>query len=313
MSVGRYIDLQVNGYGGVDFNTDGLTADGLRRACEAMRRDGVASILATIITDSLDAMAGRLRRLVELREADELAGELIVGLHVEGPFLNERDGFRGAHPLDAIRPADADAMRRLLEAGGGLVRYVTLAPERDAGMRVTRMLTAAGVAVAAGHSDASLDELDAAADAGLSLYTHLGNGCPMQTHRHDNIVQRVLSRVDRIRPTFIADGVHVPFFALRNYIRLAGVDGCIVVSDAMSAAGLGPGTHRLGRWGEIEVGEDLAAWAPNKAHLLGSAMSMAQAERNLRDAIGFSDAEISRLVHDNAAALLAQTAAGATA
>ena len=109
MSGGRYLDLQVNGYGGVDFNTDGLTAEGLRRACEAMRRDGVAGVLATVITDSLEAMTGRLRRLVELREADELARELIVGLHVEGPFLSERDAPNKAHLLgSAMSMAQAE-------------------------------------------------------------------------------------------------------------------------------------------------------------------------------------------------------------
>lgn len=294
------VDLQVNGYAGVDFNADDLTADGLRLACEAMQRDGVAAAMATVITDGIDAMAARLARLVALRERDELARRLIVGLHVEGPFLNETPGYRGAHPLDAIHSADGDEMRRLLDAAGGLTRIVTLAPERDPGLAVTRLLAKQGVAVSAGHCDPSLEQLDAALDAGLSMFTHLGNGCPMQMHRHDNVIQRALSRGDRLWLCFIADGVHVPPAALGNYLRCAGLDRCIVVTDAMAAAGLGPGRHRLGRW-EVQVGDDLAAWAPDRSHLVGSAMTMRQARENLRGRLGLDARQVAQLTRDNPA------------
>lgn len=305
------IDLQVNGYAGVDFNSDprpgdpspgntrgGLTAEGLRLACERLAADGVEAILATIITDHVDVMAGRLRRLVELREKDELARKLIVGIHIEGPFLNEVAGYRGAHPVDAIHPANPEEMRRLLNAAGGLTKLVTLAPDRDPGLEVTRLLSRQGIVVSAGHCDPSLEQLDAAIDAGLSMFTHLGNGCPMQMHRHDNIIQRALSRADRLHLCFIADGVHVPLFVLGNYLKLAGLERAIVVTDAIAAAGLGPGRHRIGRW-EVEVGQDLSAWAPDRSHLVGSAMTMPQNHHNLREGLGLDDAAIARLTRDN--------------
>src|SRR5687768_8537995 len=100
-----YFDLQVNGYAGVDCNQDGLTGEELHRACEALRRDGVAGILATIITEHVEVMCRRLRRLVELRQRDPLAAAVIAGIHVEGPFINPADGYRGAHPRDAVTPA----------------------------------------------------------------------------------------------------------------------------------------------------------------------------------------------------------------
>ncbi|MGC4006855.1 MAG: amidohydrolase family protein [Pirellulales bacterium] len=184
------LDLQVNGYGGIDFNQDDLHADDLRTAIAALTRDGVGGILATIITEDLAVMCRRIARLVALREQDEAARRMIVGLHIEGPFINPADGFRGAHPRDAVRPADVAAMTRLLDAAGGMVRYVTLAPECDARFAVTRMLANQGIAVAAGHTDASLDQLHGAIDVGLRLFTHLGNGCPGNLPRHDNIVQR---------------------------------------------------------------------------------------------------------------------------
>lgn len=298
------VDLQVNGYVGVDFNgsPEALDADAMERACQAMQRDGVAAFLGTVITADLDAMIARLRRLAELRDEVPLAKQMMVGLHVEGPFLNEQPGYRGAHPEDAIHPAEGEEMQRLLDAGNGLVRLVTLAPERDPGLAVTRSLAKQGVVVSAGHCAPSLDELDAAIDAGLSMWTHLGNGCPMQMHRHDNIIQRALARRDRLRLCFIADGVHVPFPALGNYLALAG-ESAIVVTDAMAAAGLGPGRHRMGPW-EFDVGEDLAAWAPDRSHLLGSAMTMRQARANLREHLRLDEATIDALTAGRPAAAL---------
>ena len=285
-----YFDIQVNGYGGVDFNQDDLSPEDLHRACEKLRLDGVEGILATIITEAPEKMIGRLRKLVSLREEDPLARGIIAGLHIEGPFLNPGDGYRGAHPFDAICVASEDFTKRLLEAGAGLVRIVTLAPEQDAGHRVTRLLAGQDVVVSAGHTDASLNQLRGAIDAGLSMMTHLGNGCPAVLPRHDNIVQRALFLREHLWLSFIADGVHIPFPALRNYLDLALPTGrCVVTTDAMAAAGLGPGKYHLGRW-EVEVGEDLAARAPGGKHLLGSAMSMPLAARNLAEHLGL-DAE----------------------
>lgn len=298
-----YIDIQVNGYAGVDFNQDGLTQASLDLACERLEGDRVSGILATIITDDLDLMCARLKRLAVLRSASESARRMILGFHIEGPFISAVDGYRGAHPLDAVRPADIDAMKRLVDASQGLTRLVTLAPECDPGSHVTDWLARQGIIVSAGHCDPSLDTLKAAVDAGLGMFTHLGNGCPMHIHRHDNIIQRALSLADRIRLCFIADGVHVPFSALSNYLRLAGIDRCIVVTDAMAAAGLGPGRHRLGRW-EVDVGDDLAAWAPDRSHLVGSAISMPQCYDNLTTVLGYTDAQARRLVRDNPMSVL---------
>jgi len=291
-----FFDLQVNGYGGVDFNQDDLGADALHRCCEQLRRDGVRAFLATIITEAPAKMTARLRRLAALRAADPLAAEMIAGFHVEGPFISPEDGYRGAHPRDAVCPAREALAARLLEAGGGLVRIFTLAPESDPDCRVTRLLKKQGVVVSAGHTNASLDQLRAAIDAGLSMFTHLGNGSPAVLPRHDNIIQRALFLREHLWLSFIADGVHIPYPVLGNYLDLAG-GKALITSDAMAAAGLGPGAHRLGRW-EVLVKEDLAAWAPDGAHLLGSAMSLARAAENLARSLGRGESEILALARD---------------
>jgi N-acetylglucosamine-6-phosphate deacetylase len=294
----KYFDLQINGYGGIDFNQDQLNADGLHTACEYLERDGVEGILATFITEKVETMCHRIKRLVQLREADPLARRLIAGIHIEGPYISDQPGYRGAHPLDAICPADMESASKLMDSGQGLVRLFTLAPERDAAMKVIKMLRKRGIAVSAGHTDATRDQLRAAVDAGLSLATHLGNGCPMQMNRHDNIIQRILSFADSITPCFIADGVHVPFFALKNYLKIAGVDRAVVVTDAMAAAGMGPGRYRISRW-DLEVGEDLAVWAPDRSHLVGSAGTMQRSQRNLMHHVGLSDGECHQLLSTN--------------
>ena len=293
-----FFDLQVNGYAGVDFNQDDLDADQLHCACERLEEDGVAGFLATIITDDLAAMCRRLSRLAELREIDPLAKRLIAGVHIEGPFLNNRDGYRGAHPLDAIRPADADSMTRLLDAARGLTRVVTLAPECDPGFAATRILASRGIVVSAGHTDATLEQLRRAIDAGLSMFTHVGNGCPMQMNRHDNIIQRALSLANELWLCFIADGAHIPFVALGNYLKLAREDRAIVVTDAIAPAGLGPGRYRFGRW-DLEIGEDMVARAPDRSHLVGSGITMKQNAENLLRRVGLPEQVVRKLTLEN--------------
>ncbi len=293
-----FFDLQVNGYAGIDFNQDDLSAEALRAACVRLQADGVTGILATIITDHVPVMAARLARLARWRAADPLARQLIAGFHIEGPFINETDGYRGAHPVDAVQPANLDAMQRLLEAGAGLTRLVTLAPERDPGFAITKHLAKQGIVVSAGHCNSTSDQLRGAVDAGLTMFTHLGNGCPAQLPRHDNIIQRALSLADRLWLCCSVDGVHVPFFVLRNYLKMAGLERCIVVTDAMAAAGLGAGRYRLSRW-EVVVGEDLAAWAPDRSHLVGAAITMPQSATNLSKQLNLSQDAIRALTCEN--------------
>ncbi|MAE63319.1 MAG: N-acetylglucosamine-6-phosphate deacetylase [Phycisphaeraceae bacterium] len=288
-----YFDLQVNGYGGVDFNQDGLSAEAMHHACARLEADGVAGVLATIVTEAAPRMIGRVARLAALRERDELVRRVVAGIHVEGPFISDKKIFRGAYPLDAIGPADSDLAQRLVDAGEGLLRIVTLAPERDPGFTVTRRLAEQGITVAAGHTDASLDELEGAIDAGLTMFTHLGNGTPPLLDRHDNVIRRALAFADRLWCCFIGDGVHVPFFALEQYLRLCG-HRAVLVTDAMAAAGLGPGRVTIARM-TVDVGEDLVAWAPGRAHLLGAVVTMRKVAENLSCHLGLPPQRVREL------------------
>jgi N-acetylglucosamine-6-phosphate deacetylase len=185
-----------------------------------------------------------------------------------------------------------------VDSGSGLIKLMTLAPERDEGFDVTKMLRERGVIVSAGHTDATLDQLRGAIDAGLSMFTHVGNGCPMHTHRHDNVIQRALSLHDDLWLCFIADGVHVPPPALGNYLRAAEIERSIVVTDAIAPAGLGPGRYTLGRW-VLTIGADMVARSPDGSHFVGSAGTMNNSVRVLREQIGLDEATCRRLTFEN--------------
>ena len=293
-----FVDLQVNGYAAVDFNADKLVMEDVAAVCRRLREDGVAGILATVITADVEAMCRRLANICRACEADETIADTIWGIHIEGPFLNEERGYIGAHPAAHARPADVDTMKRLLDAAGGMTRIVTLAPERDEGHLVTRFLADQEIRVSAGHCNPSLDQLRASIDAGLSLFTHLGNGCPGVLPRHDNIIQRALSLSDRLYFGFIADGVHVPFMALKNYLQCCGLERAFVVTDAICGAGLGPGEYSIGDQ-RVVVDENLATWSADRSHLVGSAGTMPRSAENLSNALGLDERQIHLLMVEN--------------
>lgn len=291
-------DLQVNGYAGTDFNSDHLTAEALHHACKCLVEDGCDAILATFITDEIPTLERRISKLVDVREKDELARRMITGIHIEGPFINPIKGYVGAHPPHAVKPANLDDAKRLLTAAGGLARLVTLAPEHDEGSKTTAFLTSQKVTVAAGHCDPSLDQLRAACDAGLTMFTHLGNGCPVQMHRHDNIIQRALSLHDRLWLCFIPDGVHVPFFVLKNWLKGIGLQRTIFVTDAISAARLGPGRYTLAGW-DILIGEDLVARSPDATHFVGSTVTIPRIKGNALGELGMTEEELQLVLDVN--------------
>ncbi|MFP6893420.1 MAG: N-acetylglucosamine-6-phosphate deacetylase [Opitutales bacterium] len=297
-------DLQVNGYAGTDFCSSSLTGEQLHNACRALAEDGVDGILVTLITDGIESLASKLAEIVRLREQDELARRVIAGFHVEGPFLNPSPGFIGAHEPLCVRPANVNDAQRLLDAGAGLVKLFTLAPEQDAGAAVTHFLAGQGVVVSAGHCDPTLDQLKAAIDNGLSMVTHFGNGCPVELPRHDNVLQRFLSLREHLWFCFIPDGAHVDFTALKNYLDFVGVDRSIMTTDAISAAKMGPGLHEISGI-SVEVDEAGVARRPGSPNLAGSTITMPGIRRNLSESLGLGEDEITSLVDLNPRAALA--------
>ena len=292
------LDLQLNGFGGVDFGVDDLTVEQVRAACAAVAARGGGQALATVITDSIPALVRRIERLATILEEDPVVRRTLVGIHVEGPFIRGDKGFVGAHPPAHARAATVDEATLLVAAGRGHVRMMTLAPERDRGCRTIGWLAEQGILVAAGHCDPSADELRQACAAGLRCFTHLGNGCPHVLPRHDNVVHRAIACETLPWITMIPDGVHVPLPALRNWLRAIGFERAIAVSDTTAAGGMGPGTFRLGSQSVI-VDADGAAWSADRTHLVGSTAGMDDVRRVLGALPGFTAADVEQLTATN--------------
>ncbi|OUR88152.1 hypothetical protein A9Q81_24645 [Gammaproteobacteria bacterium 42_54_T18] len=295
----KYFDLQVNGYAGVDFNQNDLSLDDLTQVCVKLKQDGVAGILATIITADFSDMIKRVTNIARFSKQSEIIAEMVKGIHLEGPFINGADGFRGAHPQEFILRPTVERMAQLLDACDGLLKLVTLAPEKDEDNLVTKYLYQQGIVISAGHCDPTFEQLKEAVTEGLSMFTHLGNGCPQLLHRHDNIIQRALSLKDRLWLCFIADGHHVPFHALKNYIDLVGVDRVIITTDAMAAAGAKQGLYTLSNI-TLEVGEDRIVRETGKSNFAGSAIDMKSSAENLAKQLDLTAEQIHQVTYANA-------------
>lgn len=267
------IDLQVNGYGGIDLNDGTLTAERVALLCGKMVALGVTVFLPTLITASREALFDGMSAIAEARRRDPLAGRMIAGVHVEGPSISPQDGPRGAHPAAHVRPPDPAEFAEWQRASGALVRLVTLAPEHDGAPDYIRAVAAEGVHVALGHSAASPEQVHAAAAAGACLSTHLGNGVAATLPRHPNLIWAQLAD-DRLTATLIADGHHLPADTFRTMLRAKGLDRALLVSDSVALAGMPPGRYSQAIGDEVQVSEDGRIGIAGTPYLAGAGLPL---------------------------------------
>ncbi len=277
------VDLQINGYAGVSFNNPvaDITVETLLPAFEKMRRRGVVAILATIGTAPVGDIIARVRHITQLREKNELLNSMIVGFHIEGPMISAEEGPRGAHEAEyVITPNDAPGfLDDLQDASGGTVRIFTLAPELPGAMEFIAKADAAGIVVSLGHHNADAETIDRAVKAGAKMCTHLGNGSHAMLPRLDNYIQHQLAD-DRLAAGFVADGHHMPFPTLKNFIRAKTPRRSVLVTDAVIAADMPPGyTFGHGRQAR-KVDPDGAVRLPGTPYLAGSALTLDMAVIN---------------------------------
>ncbi|MBI5769707.1 MAG: N-acetylglucosamine-6-phosphate deacetylase [Verrucomicrobia bacterium] len=285
-------DIQVNGFGGVDFQGAPTRAE-VRHACEKLHAHGMKRILATFITDTPDALLRKFAAFEAHREADPLIASTIVGYHLEGPYMSSEPGYRGAHSGELMKDPDSREFARWQDAAGGAIRLVTLAPERAGAIDFIAEITQRSVRVSLGHTNADERTIDEAIRAGATLCTHLGNGCPAELPRHDNIIQRLLVR-DELIACFIPDGIHLPWFVLRNLIRAKPAGKVLLTTDAMAAAGAPTGRYRLGPH-EVEVGPDRVVRLPGAKNLAGSALALDTGVANVAKWLGLPPAAAAEL------------------
>jgi N-acetylglucosamine-6-phosphate deacetylase len=260
-----FVDLQVNGFGGIDFlDSD---AAGYRRAGEALLETGVTAYLPTFITTPEEQL---LNAIDEVPLNGE--GPRILGIHLEGPFLAA--GRLGTHPPLARRDPDPSLLERLL--GSGRIRLMTLAPELEGADELIDLLLRRGVTVSCGHTDATADEANTAFDRGVRTVTHLFNAMRPLRHRDPGIAGAALAR-DDVVVQVILDGVHLAAETARLVWR-AAAGRVALVTDAVSGAGVQDGSYSLGGF-EVKI-RDGVVRGPD-GQLAGSVLTMIEAVRNL--------------------------------
>ena len=265
IAVPGFVDLQVNGFAGVDFL--GADADGYATAGDALLETGVTAYLPTFITSAEDDLVSALRAV-----PDTARGPRILGVHLEGPFLSPHR--LGTHGLLGRRDPDPALLDRLLDAGP--VRLMTLAPELPGALDVIGLLRARGVTVSLGHSDATSGEANAAFDRGVRTVTHVFNAMRPLLHRDPGIIGAALIRPDVVLQA-IVDNVHLDPDVVR-LLWTVGAGRLALVTDAMAGASLGDGTYALGDI-EVVVADDVVR--REDGVLAGSTLTMPQAVRNL--------------------------------
>ncbi|HEY0636493.1 MAG TPA: N-acetylglucosamine-6-phosphate deacetylase [Pseudonocardiaceae bacterium] len=262
-----FVDLHVHGGGGTDFQS-GDPAD-VARVVELHRAHGTTTMLASLVTAPLGELARATAALAEL-----VTDGLIAGVHLEGPFLAA--ARCGAHDPALLRPPARDDLERLLAAGRGTVRMVTVAPELDGGPAAVELLAGNGVVAAVGHTDASYEQTASAVRAGATVATHLCNGMRGVHHREPGPVLALLED-ERVVVELINDGVHLHPAVIRSVLCTVGPRRVALITDAMAAAGAGDGDYLLGGR-PVHVRDGVARLAAGDA-VAGSTLTLDEALR----------------------------------
>lgn len=272
-----FIDLQVNGFAGVDYNAPESSSEEIDRSMGALFSTGVTRFFPTVITGAPERMIAALRNLAHAKETLPNGGA-IEAFHVEGPHISAEEGPRGAHPAGWVRPPRFYEFQQWQEAARGNVRLVTLSPEWPAALRYIEQVTREGVVVAIGHTRATSEQIQDAVSAGATLSTHLGNGAHPVLPKTENYIWDQLAE-DRLAASFIADGHHLPQAFLRVALRAKGVERSVLVTDAVAPAMGEPGIYHLGEI-EVELRDDGRVVLKGSTRLAGSSLRMDRAIGN---------------------------------
>lgn len=303
------VDLQVNGFRGIDLNRDDVTADDVVALTRELWAVGVTRYLPTLITGSEARLTAAMRAIAAARRAGPALAHSIAGIHVEGPHISAADGARGAHDPAWIRPPDPAELDRWIEAAEGLVRIVTVAPELDGAAAYIDHAVRQGVAVSLGHAAPEPGDVRAAAAHGATLSTHLGNGCPPVVPRHPNHLWAQLAD-DRLTAMFIADGHHLPADTLTAMIRAKTPARSVLVSDAAPLAGAPAGDYETSVGGRVTVEPGGALRLAGTSLLAGSGANLLECVRWATRHLPFDAATLWAMASTTPAGLIDAPGAG---
>ena len=296
------VDIQVNGFAGFDLNVTMVTAEDVCDMVRALWHVGTGFLCPTVVTASFENIGNSLCAIVDACNSDLAVAHSILGIHLEGPYISAVDGPRGAHPLKHVREPDLDEFQRWQDIAEGMIRVVTLAPEKEGAIPFIEKLVATGIVVALGHTNASADDIQAAISAGAKLSTHLGNGAHALIRRHPNYIWEQLG-ADDLSASFIVDGHHLPPTVVKSMMRAKTLDRCVLISDATALAGMSPGTYQFAGQ-SVELTADRCVRLAGTEYLAGSAIELARGVENsvrfagisLKEAISLATLQPTRLL-----------------
>lgn len=274
-----FTDIQVNGYGGFDYNE--LQADPFKLSSitRLLYQEGVTTHFPTIITNSSDQIKKLIRQVIDLRKQDEQSAWSIEGLHMEGPFISATDGPRGAHPKEFVCAPDWQLVQQWQEAAEGLIKMITLAPEWENVTSFIEQCVNNNILVSIGHTAASHQQLLDAVSAGASMSTHLGNGMHPVLVRHPNYLWSQLAD-DRLSASIIADGFHLPAEVIQVFQKVKR-EKLMLVSDSVSLAGMPPGNY------DLHIGGQVTLTTEGKLHLRNNPSIFAGSASNIKQGVSF--------------------------
>lgn len=291
-----FVDLQVNGYGGVDFSSPELTFDTFLSACRELIARGTIAFLPTLITSSEPVYRQNLKIISKAMELKEFAA-CILGVHLEGPFISSLDGARGGHAREWIRTPDVRFVQQLIDWSDGKIKLITIAADIEGAAEICKYCVSKGIVVSLGHHLARENELEKLADSGASALTHLGNALPLSIPRHQNPIWAGLAN-DDLKAMIIADGFHLSASLLKTIIRTKGIRNVIVVSDSAPVAGLSPGKYYALN-NEIILEESGHLYNPNTGFKVGSSANMLDCANYLASLKFIKPGEIIELTFTN--------------
>jgi N-acetylglucosamine-6-phosphate deacetylase len=294
------IDIQINGYMGVDFAGQDLTVEKVKEVTRSLWKVGVTAYLPTLISANKESLLNSFSVLAQAAE-DTTISSSIPGFHLEGPYISPVSGFRGAHLEKYIRKPDWNEFQELAEASKNRIRLVTLAPETEGAVPFIRKCDGEGITTALGHHNGSASEINAAVYAGAVLSTHLGNGCANTIDRHKNSFWPQLAN-DGLSISIIADGSHLSKEEILTFFKIKGPGKTILISDNVDLAGLTPGEYfRGGR--KILLTADVVKY-PEENVLAGAVATLADGLTNMMTITGCSLAEAIQMSSTNPARLV---------
>lgn len=301
-----FVDLQVNGYGGINFSASDLTLDQVIQVSDELARRGTLAFCPTVITSPPEVYAHALPLLAQAISAQDLPGlagkAQLAGIHLEGPFISPVEGAVGVHPAQYVQPPSLALFDKFYRLAQGRIALLTLAPEIPGAEALIRHAVGLGVCVSIGHTLADERAVRVAVDAGARFSTHLGNGCPNLLHRHHNPIWPQLAAPE-LEAMLISDGHHLPAAVIAAFLAAKGPGRVLVTSDASPVAGCAPGEYSFfGSRVLLEPGGRLRSL--ERDNLAGSSATMLDCMNFLASLRLLTETELWQVGRDNPLAAL---------